>query len=122
MGIADHAKKVEISENLEAVAPIRIKSTLSKQKTPWRNTTTVKNRKRECRKAERKWRKTKLQIHYELYKQSLRSYNNELCKARQLHLSEMINKNVNNYILLYINTLINLAQISKNTFQAYIFT
>jgi len=105
MGIADHAKKVEISENLEAVAPIRIKSTLSKQKTPWINA-----------------RKTKLQIHYELYKQSLRSYNNELCKARQLHLSEMINKNVNNYILLYINTLINLAQISKNTFQAYIFT
>ena len=42
------------------------------------------------------WRKTKLQIHYELYKQSLRSYNNELCKARQLHLSEMINKNVHN--------------------------
>ena len=81
---------------MEAVAPIRIKSTLSKQKTPWRNTTTVKNLKRECRTAERKWRKTKLQIHYELYKQSLRSYNNQLCKARQLHLSEMINKNVNN--------------------------
>ena len=53
----------------------------------------VKKRKTECRKAEHKWRKTKLQIHYELYKQS---YNNELCKARELHLSEMINKNANN--------------------------
>ena len=81
---------------MEAVAPIKIGSTLSKQKTPWRNTTTVKNLKTECRKAERKWRKTKRPIHYELYKQSLRSYNNELCKARELHLSELINKNVNN--------------------------
>ena len=61
-----------------------------------RNTTVVSDLKRESRKAERKWRKTKLQIHYVLYKQSLRNYDNELRKTRQLHLSDMINKNVNN--------------------------
>ena len=61
-GLLDHFN-LKILNVMEAVALIRIKSTLSKQKTPWRNTTTVKNRKTKCRKAERKWRKTKLQIH-----------------------------------------------------------
>ena len=93
--LLDHFN-LRILNVMKAVAPIRIKSTLSKQKTPWRNTTMVKNLKRECREAERKWRKTKLQIHCELYKPSLCSNNNELCKARQLHLSELINKNGNN--------------------------
>ena len=53
-------------------------------------------KKTESRKAERKWRKTKLQIHLDLYKQSLCNFNYELLKARQQHFSEIINKNINN--------------------------
>ena len=56
----------------------------------------VKALKTECRKAERKWRKTKLQIHLDLYKQSLCNFKYELLKARQQHFSEIINKNINN--------------------------
>ena len=61
-GLLDHFN-LRIFNVMEAVAPIRIKSTLSKQKTPWRNTTMIKKLS-----GERKWRKTKLQIYYELYK------------------------------------------------------
>ena len=49
----------------------------------------------ECRKAERKWRKTKLQIHLDLYKQSLCNFKYELLKPRQQHFPEIINKNIN---------------------------
>ena len=80
---------------MDAVAPIKTKKTLSSE-TSWRNTMMIKALKTECRKAERKWRKTKLQIHLDLYKQSLCNCNYELLKARQQHFSEIINKNINN--------------------------
>ena len=56
----------------------------------------VKALKTECRKAESKWRKTKLQIHHDLYKISLCNENYELVKARQRHFSGIIKKNINN--------------------------
>ncbi len=87
---------VKVSNVMDTVAPIKTKMTLSRQRTPWRNTMMVKALKTECRKAERKWRKTKLQIHHDLYKQSLCNFNHELLKARRQHVSEMINKNINN--------------------------
>ncbi len=42
----------------------------------------VQNMKRQCRKAERMWRKTKLEIHYSIYKDSLHAFNLELATAR----------------------------------------
>lgn len=60
----------KISNVMHADAAFKTKTTLSCQKTPWRNTMMVKASKSECRKAECKWRKTKLQIHYALYKKS----------------------------------------------------
>lgn len=86
----------KISNVMDAVAPIKTKTILSRQKTPWRNTLMIKALKTECRKAERKWRKTKLQIHYDLYKQSLCHFNHNLSKARQQYFSEIINKNIIN--------------------------
>ena len=59
------------SNAMDAVAPIKSKMTLIRKKTPWRNTMMVKALKTECRKAECKWRKNKLQIHHDLYKISL---------------------------------------------------
>ncbi len=52
--------------------------------------------KRQCRKAERMWRKTKLEIHYSIYKDSLHAFNMELATARQTFFSNLINSNLNN--------------------------
>ncbi|XDV11838.1 hypothetical protein PO909_000647 [Leuciscus waleckii] len=52
--------------------------------------------KRQCRKAERMWRKTKLVVHYNIYKDSLHAFNMELGKARQTFFSNIINSNLNN--------------------------
>ena len=76
----------KMSNVMDVVAPIKTKMTLIRKKTPWRNTMIVKALKTECRKAE--WRKTKLQIHHDLYKISLSNFNYELVKARQQHFSE----------------------------------
>ncbi|KAK0134690.1 hypothetical protein N1851_029706 [Merluccius polli] len=65
----------KISTVMDAVAPIKTKTTLIRMKTPWRNTMMVKALKTECRKAECKWRKTELQIHHDLYKISLCNFN-----------------------------------------------
>ncbi len=52
--------------------------------------------KRQCRKAERMWRKTKLEIHYSIYKDSLHAFSVELATARQTLFSNLININLNN--------------------------
>ncbi len=52
--------------------------------------------KRQCRKAERMWRKTKLEIHYSIYKDSLHAFNLELATARQTFFSNLINSHLNN--------------------------
>ncbi|KAI2644642.1 RNA-directed DNA polymerase from mobile element jockey [Labeo rohita] len=52
--------------------------------------------KRQCRQAERMWRKTKLEIHYSIYKDSLHAFNVELATARQKFFSNPINSNLNN--------------------------
>ena len=80
---------------IDAVAPSRIKLISGKKKAPWRNAPSVKQQKKECRKAERKWRKTKLHVYYEIYKESLNSYNQKLKKSRQSFFSDIISKNTN---------------------------
>ncbi len=50
--------------------------------------------KRQCRKAEQMWRKTKLKIHYSIYKDSLHAFN--IATARQTFFSNLINSNLNN--------------------------
>ncbi len=44
----------------------------------------------------RMWRKTKLEIHYSIYKNSLHAFNVELATARQTFFSNLINSNLNN--------------------------
>lgn len=81
---------------LDTIAPAKTKKIFGKQKAPWRNDTNVANKKRECRKAERKWRKSNLHIDYDILKASLRIYNSELKRARKSHFSNLINENINN--------------------------
>ncbi len=57
--------------------------------------------KKQCRKAERMWRKTKIEIHYGIYKDSLHAFNVELATARQTFFSNLINSNLNNTSTLF---------------------
>ena len=81
---------------IDAIAPTKVKIVSGKKRSPWRNATLVRIGKRECRKAERRWRKTNLQVHYEIYKERLHIYNLELRNARQSFFSDIITKNNNN--------------------------
>ncbi len=58
--------------------------------------TAVQSMKRQCRKAEQMWRKTKVEIHYSIYKDSLHAFNVELATARQTFFSNLMNSNLNN--------------------------
>jgi len=78
------------------IAPFKIKRATEKQKAPWKSNPTVNLLKRECRRTERKWRKSKLPSHFEINKEMLRKYNSEICKARQLFFSNIISNNINN--------------------------
>ncbi len=52
--------------------------------------------KRQCRNAERMWRKMESEIHYSIYKDDLHAFNVELATARQTFFSNFINSNLNN--------------------------
>ena len=81
---------------IDTIAPVKLKVVSCKKKAPWRNALVVKNGKRECRKVERRWRKTKLQIHFDIYKEKLHTYNLLLRKARESFFADIITRNRNN--------------------------
>ncbi len=81
---------------IDDIAPARVSKKNGRQKSPWRKSTAVQSMKRQCRKAEQMWRKTKLEIHYSIYKDSLHAFNVELATARQTFFSNLINSNLNN--------------------------
>ncbi len=73
----------KVKNVIDDIAPIKVSKKNGRQKSFWRKSTAVQNMKRQCRKAERMWRKTKLEIHYSIYKDSLHAFNLELATARQ---------------------------------------
>ena len=85
---------------MDVIAPVKIK-TVGHQKAPWKMNPTVKLQKQECRRAERRWRKSKLEVHYQIYKHMLSKYNLEISKARQSFFSDIINRNINNARVLF---------------------
>uniref|UniRef100_A0A672SSK0 Reverse transcriptase domain-containing protein n=1 Tax=Sinocyclocheilus grahami TaxID=75366 RepID=A0A672SSK0_SINGR len=86
----------KVKNVIDDIAPLKVSRKTGRQKSAWRKSTAVQSMKRQCRKAERMWRKTKLEIHYSIYKDSLRTFNVELGKARQSFFSNLINSNLNN--------------------------
>ncbi|XP_061587576.1 uncharacterized protein LOC133452342 [Cololabis saira] len=62
--IVDNFNKI-LKTTLDSVAPILTKRISRKPTPPWR-TEEIKKLKRNCRSAERRWRKSKLTIHYEI--------------------------------------------------------
>ena len=67
---------------MDDFAPMKTKLISGKIKAPWRNMEKVRALKRTCRKSERKWRQTKLQVDYGIYKDLLSKYNKEMKMAR----------------------------------------
>ena len=59
------------SEVINVIDTMKTKVVSGKKKEPWRNTTLLKAQKKECRQTGCRWRKNKLQIHYNIYKERL---------------------------------------------------
>ncbi|KAI2657348.1 RNA-directed DNA polymerase from mobile element jockey [Labeo rohita] len=91
----------KVKNVIDDIAPVKVSKTTGRQKSCWRKSTAVQSMKRQCRKAERMWRKTKLEIHYSIYKDSLHAFNVELATARQKFFSNLINSNLNNTCTLF---------------------
>ena len=90
----------KIRTTLDSLAPLQIKRTRSKQKTPWINSD-IRKLKRACRRAERAWRKSKLHVHLDIYKEHLGAFNNAIRKARRDHFSNVIASNSGNPKVLF---------------------
>ena len=86
---------------MDNIAPIKPKTLRNKNRTPWLSSPSVKSLKRDCRKSERKWRKSKLQIDCDIFRGKLRVYNDAICRARQSYFSNIINQNLNNSRVLF---------------------
>uniref|UniRef100_A0A3Q2P679 Reverse transcriptase domain-containing protein n=1 Tax=Fundulus heteroclitus TaxID=8078 RepID=A0A3Q2P679_FUNHE len=91
----------KVSDIIDCIAPVKVKVLSGKKKSPWRNAPAVRSEKRECRKAERRWRKNRLLVHYDIYKERLNRYNLQLKNARESFFSEIIKKNINNARVLF---------------------
>ncbi len=61
----------KVKNVIDDIAPVKVSKKTGRQKSPWRKSTAVQSMKRQCRKAERMWRKTKLEIHYSIYKERI---------------------------------------------------
>lgn len=77
------------------MAPFVTKVMKTKTAPLWRNDK-IKKLKRICQGAQRKWRKTKLTVHYEILQEQLKLYNNSVKQARISHLSKLISDHKNN--------------------------
>ena len=85
-----------VLEVMDTIAPMKVKMVKDKQKAPWRNADVVRAQKRECRRAERRWRKSKLQVHSEIYREKLLIFNQTLRRARERYFSDIIGSCSNN--------------------------
>ncbi len=105
----------KLKSSLDSVAPLLTKTIKTKPTPPWRNDE-IKKLKRNCRSAERKWRKTKLTVHYGILREQLKIYNNAVKQARIFHFARLITDHKNNPKILFstINLLIN-ADFNKSS-------
>ena len=85
-----------LKSTLDSVAPLLTKTIKRKPTPPWRKNDEINELKRKCRSAERRWRKSKLTVHYEILRQQLKNYSNAIKKARISHFSQLITNHKNN--------------------------
>lgn len=92
---------------LDSVAPYKIKK-LNGTTQPWINEAT-KELKRDCRRKERKWKKTALHVFYQIWKDALNNYQKAVKEARSSFFSNLIQENHSNPRVLFkvIDTVMN---------------
>ena len=93
---------------LNAVAPQKPITKSTKKRQPWLNDT-IRSLKKECRKAERCWKKSGLQIHFDIMKSLLSTFNCTIKELRRQYFSNLILTNHNNPRILFktVDALIN---------------
>ena len=99
------------SSALDIVAPLKIKKKDSSlNPSPWINDD-IRSLKRECRQAERRWKKSRNSLHFLQMKELLSAFNQRIEDARTSYFSNLINTNKNKPKVLFsvINTLVNPA-------------
>ena len=101
----------KVKTALDSLAPIHLKRVKEKSKAPWINSD-LNEQKKACRRAERRWRKTKLHVHLDIFKEQLSTLNKATKKAREDYFSNLIATNANNPRVLFstIDTLLNPAR------------
>uniref|UniRef100_A0AAR2KBY1 Reverse transcriptase domain-containing protein n=1 Tax=Pygocentrus nattereri TaxID=42514 RepID=A0AAR2KBY1_PYGNA len=94
---------------IDVVAPKVTKTISGRIKMPWRNTTSIIKLRQDCRQAERRWRRSKLVVHFDIYKTTLQTYNSEVKSARKNYYSTLIDSTSNNSAALFrsIDRLVN---------------
>ena len=97
--IVDHFNN-KLRPALDTVAPLSTKILSIKPTPPWIKTE-IKQLKRNCRSAERKWRQTKLTVHCDIFWDKLKTYNKAVKQARTSHFSQLISDKKNNHKFLF---------------------
>uniref|UniRef100_A0A8C4RJ50 Reverse transcriptase domain-containing protein n=1 Tax=Erpetoichthys calabaricus TaxID=27687 RepID=A0A8C4RJ50_ERPCA len=86
---------VTLRDALDTVAPLKTKVINAHRNSPWFNENT-RALKLECRKLERRWRTTKLQVFQIAWTESVNKYKKALFKARSEYYSTLIDSNNKN--------------------------
>ncbi|KAL1256504.1 hypothetical protein QQF64_012049 [Cirrhinus molitorella] len=99
---------------MDSVAPYKVMGTKSPSD-PWLNDTTRALRRR-CRQAECKWKKDRLQVSLEMFRDSLSNYQKAVKDAKGQYLSNLINRNSHRPGILFstINSVINPVSVGLN--------
>ena len=97
--IVDHFNN-KLRPALDTVAPLSTKILSIKPTPPWIKTE-IKQLKRNCRSAERKWRQTKLTVHCDIFWDKLKTYNKAVKQARTSHFSQLISDKKNDHKFLF---------------------
>uniref|UniRef100_A0A8C6M722 Reverse transcriptase domain-containing protein n=1 Tax=Nothobranchius furzeri TaxID=105023 RepID=A0A8C6M722_NOTFU len=84
---------------LDTVAPLKTRRPKTKCE-PWLNEMTRAVR-RDCRRAERKWKKDKLQVSFQMLKDCWRQYQRTVKEAKRKHFSDIILSNCHNPRVLF---------------------
>lgn len=101
---------------LEEVAPIKTRSKPIVNCTPW-ITEDIISQKRKCRRAEREWKKTQLQVHFLYLKDLWANFNTMVKEARVSYFKNLISMHSHNPRFLFstIDTLVNGKSQSAST-------
>jgi len=54
----------KVKSVIDDIAPVKVRKNSGRQKAPWRDSTAMQNMKRQCRRTERMWRNTKLEVQH----------------------------------------------------------